>query len=324
MITLKDPDYFFKLQKSFKKIPYSQSRGWYSYVNQLKTTTVFFVNSEQDLKIACWGVEHKIPMTGKKILVIPGECYKSNLGEQEIKDFYEKLFVLDYQGVEINSGSYYNINFEIGLKLAGYHRPLGSFSSNLSIEVDFEYGPNFDNNWKGNIRKGFKNQLNVVEIKEFDKVVFLQIFGVFEDMSRLKGLNHHNKDALNALLLSDDMRTFIVYDKKNIPLSVNVIHTNKPYATFVFAANSSKSKIRNGSHFIVDHVMKELKKEKFDFFDLLRIPVSNGPKNGIYIFKKGTRGNKIQYNGEWASYKNLFLEVLMFCYRVFYQKKNRY
>lgn len=323
MIVISDSEYYFKLQNRFEKIPYTQSRGWYSYVSQLGKKIVFFVDSEQNTNIACWGVENKIPMTKKKILKIFSECYQPNISEQEIKNFYNKLIHLGYQGIEIESNSYYDIKFEIGLKLAGYKRPLGIFSSNLSIEVDLERKFNFDNNWKGNIRKGFKNQLYATEIKKFDEAIFTQIFQIFDEMANFLGLNYHNKNALKAFILSNDMRTFVVYDSENIPLAVNIIHVNKPYANFVYAANALEIRKRYGSHFLVNYVMKKLKDEKFNFFDLCRIPVSKGPKNGIYLFKKGTRGNKIQYIGEWCYYKSPFIEGLSFVHKILFQKKKR-
>lgn len=324
MIVIKELDHFFKLQSSFKKIPHSQSKGWNSYLHQLNKNIIYFVDSVHDTKIACWGVEHKLPIIRKKILRISGECYRSNIVEKEILTFYDEIMDLEYDGIEIVSDSYYNINFEIGIKLAGYKRPMGTFSSNLSIEIDLEKKTNFDNNWKGNIRKGIKNQLYVTEIKDFNKSNLHEIFRMFDELSNSRSLNRHNRCALEALLLSRDFRTFMVYDKNKIPLAVNVIHINEPYASFVYAANSLELREKYGSHFIVNYVIKILKDEKFKFFDLCRIPVSKGNKKGIYLFKKGTRGNKILYNGEWCYYKNFFVEGMMFAYKVLIQKKERY
>lgn len=273
---IESKDQFFALQaQNFDKIPYAQARSWYAYVEKLKKKIVFLIDSSENTRIMCWAVENKIPILGKKTLQIHSECYNENIKESEIKIFYESILQLGYAGVEIISDSYYNINFEIGLKLAGYQRPLASFSSNLSIEIDLQTGIKYDNNWKGNIRKGEKSGLITNEICDFDENSLTELIKIFDEMSNENGLPKHDEIALRAILLSDDVRVFSVYNDVESLLAVNVIQVNKPYATFIYAANSSKLKMNYGSHFLVDFVIRKLKSENFKLFDLCRIPVGN-------------------------------------------------
>ncbi|MDN3641644.1 hypothetical protein QWY87_02955 [Lutimonas halocynthiae] len=324
MILIHDSNEFFKIQQTFTKIPYQQSHGWYNYVLQLNKEILFFVDSLENTQIAFWGVLNKVPIIRGKIFTIQGECFDSCISEKKIESCYSHLKNLGYLGVEIFSDNKYNIIFEIGLKLAGFRRPLGSFNSNLSIEIDLNKKIQYDNNWKGNIRKGFKNELNAFEITDFSTNNLSQIIMLIAKMADSKKLKHHNTKSLESLVLSNDYRTFMAISPEFGPISVVIIHTNKPYSTFVIAANSPEAKTRFGSHFLVDYVVNCLKSENFEFFDLCRIPVSNSEKNGIYNFKKGTRGKKIQYNGEFSYFNLIIIELLIMAYRILVNKKSRY
>jgi len=46
--------------------------------------------------------------------------------------------------------------------------------------------------------------------------------------------------------------------------------------------------------------------------------------DAIYNFKNASRGKKTQYNGEWTYYKNSILEGLIYVYKRFVLKKQRY
>lgn len=324
MILVKQAKTFFELQKGFKKIPFSQSEGWYLYLFSLGKSIIFLSDGKETPNILCWGVERKVPLTKLKLITIQGECYRNDISERSLKEFYKNIDSLEYCGVEIFSDSYYNISFEIGLKLAGYKRLLGSFSSNLSIEVNLENELKFDRNWSGNIKKGKKSNLVCLEVLEFDDKVLDQIFGIFDDMSKSKNLAFHNRKGLTALIKSLDMRVFMLFDEDGCPLTVSVIHANFPFSTYVYAASSSTLKMRHGSHYLVYYVLNTLVNEGFKLYDFCKIPVSESKRNGIYMFKKGVRGTKIQYNGQWSKYNNIFIELLMFFYRLFVERKPRY
>ena len=72
------------------------------------------------------------------------------------------------------------------------------------------------------------------------------------------------------------------------------------------------------------HILELLKVEDYNFFDFGRIPPSNHHTNGVYIFKNGIKGNKIQYCGEWIYYKNSIFEEAMYLYKKYFLKKQRY
>ena len=83
-----DSEKYFNIIEKFHHIPFSQSRGWYNYLRSKKSEILFFVDDENDPKIACWGREKKIPIVGLKILRIDGECYLPGLSEKVFTQFY--------------------------------------------------------------------------------------------------------------------------------------------------------------------------------------------------------------------------------------------
>lgn len=325
MIEIKDKTKFFELQTKFKRIPFTQSEGWYDYLVCSGKQMVFFVDSEQEPKIACWGMVQKIPFSSKEILRIEGESYQNDLSEKVFKKFYTSLLNLGYQAIEINSNNTYNIEFEIGIRRSGFKRPLSFFSCPLTIEMDFNADFQFDNNWKRNVKKAIKLELKFKELLDVSFQEAEQISDMFKELANLKGLGFHlEEESLHVLLTSKDIRTFMVYNKENKPVAARIINVNMPYATDIFAANSMEARNCGATYFIMQHIFETLKDEGFKTFDFGRIPPSNHATDSVYVFKNASRGNKVQYNGEWVCYKSSFIEMLMCFYKLFKLKKQRY
>lgn len=325
MTQISSADKFFKLQEKIPHIPFTQSRGWYDYVVCNGSVVVFYVDSEQEPKIMCWGVEYKIPFSSKKILRIEGESYQDDLTEKVFKKFYASLTKTKYIGVEINSNNTYNIEFEVGIRRSGFKRPIGFFSSPLTIEVDFKLNFKFDNNWKRNVKKAVKNELQFKELKDASVLEITQISDMFKELSDLKGLGFLLKiEALQLLIASKSIRTFMVYDNEKQPIAARIIHENKQYATDIFAANSMQARNYGATYFMMEQIFEKLKNEGCKRFDFGRIPPSNHATDSVYVFKNTSRGKKIQYNGEWAYYKNNLIEGLMYFYKRYVIKKQQY
>ncbi len=324
MKEIKDSSIFFELQEKFKRIPFTQSQGWYNYIKAQGKEPVFFVDNEQDPNIFCWGTIQNIPFSKKTILRLDGETYKPELTEKVFKCFYSELTKI-HDAIEINSNNPYNIEFETGIRRAGFKRPIGFFSCPLTIEMDFKVDFNFDRNWKRNVKKSVKNNLQFVEIQNISNEVLIHIIGMFDELATLKNLGYRiEKKPLGSLLESKDMRTFVVYDESMNPVAARIIQDNKPFSTDVFAANSLKARDCGATFFIMQSIFEKLKGEQYLNFDFGRIPPSNHATDSVYVFKNASRGNKIQYNGEWTFYKNTKIELAVFLYKSFKIKKQRY
>jgi hypothetical protein len=325
MLEIKDKEEFFKLQNKLERIPFTQSKGWFDYVSHKHKDFVYFVDSLQEVKIACWGILQSIPLFSKQILRIDGECYSQDITEKFFKTFYTKLSKLPYNAIEINSNNPYNIEYEIGIRQAGFKRSLGHFSCPLTIEMDFNSDFKFNRNWKRNVKKAQETGLVFKEVIDFNSDLLLEITEMFKEMADLKGLGYILESAsLISLLSSKDIRIFMVYNQSNTPVAARIIHFDKIYSSDVFAANSNEARNCGATYFMMQNIFELLKNEDFKFFDFGRIPPSNHETDSVYIFKNASRGKKVQYNGEWVVYKSKYMELLMLFYKLFKLKKQRY
>ena len=138
MIQIQIAEDFFRLQGKLENIPFTQSESWYKKSIVQNKEIVFFVNDLVDVKIACWGVLNKVPILKYKLLLINGEAYNNRVTELEVKGFYSDFKFSEFYGVEIDSNNIYNIEYEVGIRRAGFKRPMLSFSCPLTIENDLK------------------------------------------------------------------------------------------------------------------------------------------------------------------------------------------
>ncbi|MEC9303053.1 MAG: peptidoglycan bridge formation glycyltransferase FemA/FemB family protein [Bacteroidota bacterium] len=320
-----EKDSFFKLQEKFDKIVFTQSKGWYNYLNFKNNTIVFFVDNDKDPSLMFWGREQIIPVIKTKILRIDGEVYNQSISDKVITKCYNRLLEHNYIGIEINSCNTYNVNFEIGIRRSGFVRPLSLFSCPLTIEVDLLRPFNFDNNWKRNVKKANKYELNYKELKTFDAKSLSDIVSMFKEMAKLKGLKYSlDVASLKALTSSEDIRVFVALNNEGKALAARIIHDKNKYATDIYAANSVDARQYGAAYFLVEKILQNLKEEGKTSFDFGRIPPSNHNTDTLYNFKNATRGNRVQYNGEWNYYRNKTTEYLIFLFKNYILKSQRY
>lgn len=325
MIEIKDAEVFFEIQKKIVRIPFTQSRGWYNYELHKKNNLSFYVDNENDTNIAVWGRVQNIPLSKKKLLLINGETISENISEKLIIDFYKKLTELKFQGIEINSDNKYNVDFEIGIRRAGFLRPIGFFTCPLTIKFQLQKEFNFNRNWKRNVKKSIEADLKFEEITDITTSDIQSIISMFKEMADLKNLGYQLEEkGLTVLLKSSDMRLFLVYNKEKKPIAARIIHDNKPYASDVYASNSIAARVNGATYFMMQRIFELLKSENYSEFDFGRIPPSNHATDSVYVFKNASRGEKIQYNGEWCFYKSKRIELLLYLYKTFKLKKQRY
>ena len=82
---------FFDITKLFEYVPYTQSSGWFSFFyGDKKEGFIFLVDDDNNPQVACFG--HVKKSFGLKMLVLEGECLKSNSYKSSlIKSFYEVI-----------------------------------------------------------------------------------------------------------------------------------------------------------------------------------------------------------------------------------------
>lgn len=324
MVEIDNPKEFFELQSAIPRIPFTQSRGWHDYQNIQEEKVRYFVNDLSNVKIALWGKEKPIPISGKKLFLIEGVAMSPYLEEATITSFFKKLKSLNYIAVLINSNNVYTIDFEIGIRRSGFVRPLGGFSCPLTILVKPQEIPKYNRNWKRNFKTAAGTGLNFTEISSPSKLDIESFISMFKEMSELKNLSYELFfENLNQLIFDHEMRLFMVkYNGKDI--SARIIHVNGKFASDVYAANSLEARNTGASYFIMQHIFELLKVEGVEEFDFGRIPPSDHATDNVYLFKKASGGSPIQYNGEWVYFKSRLTEILFTMYQLFKLKRQRY
>lgn len=324
MIEIKDHSSFFKIQSKFKHIPFSQSEGWYNYIKAQGREIAFFADHIPDTNVMCWGILQSVPLTGKKILQIEGDVF-SEVTEHNIRAFYSWFKDSPYVGIEIDNNHHYTTEFEVGVRRAGFLRPIGSCSCPLTIEVDLTAEINFNREWKKSLKAAVNQNLHFKEITTPTSDDINSFVVLFDEMARIKNMIFRiSYNSVSELLNSDDFRFFMVYDDKGIPLSGHIAYVKDDFAYAVFAGNSMLSRKCGAAHFLYKELLNLLKLEEIKIFDHGHIPPSDKRTDGVYQFKKGTGGNKVQYNGEYTYYKFRIVELAVFFYKCFKLKKQRY
>ena len=325
MIEINNRNEFFKLQNTLSHVPFTQSEAWYDMLVSDGTVIRCFVSSKDKPVIALWGVESKIPFFGKSIFRISGEAYDKTLDEKEIKKYYKHLANL-FDAIEIDSNNKYQIDFEIGLRRAGFKRPLGSFSCPLTLENDLTGEQSRSRNWKRNVKVAEKSGLVFKRIPEIDDVHIHEFVSFFNEMALTKKMTHYaGYNEIKALLNHDSVMLYAVLTSLGNALAYRIIQTHNNYAFDIYAANSNESRnYRGGTPFMIEYIFKDLVTLGITHFDFGRIPPSNHNTDKIYEFKIAARGKKIQYNGEWSYYNSMLIEFMVLFYKAFKLKKQRY
>ncbi len=325
MIEIKDPKHFFEIQSKFERIPFTQSEAWYNYSQAKGDSIVFFVDDEKDTQIAFWGRKKKLPLISKYILLVDTPLLKSNLTEKTIRKRFLSLVEHDYIAFEIDSISEYDVEYEVGLRRAGFVRPLGIYKCPLSIEMDLSEPFNYDSNWKRNVKQAKASEITVKEIKHPTNQDARIFCSIFNETKKNKGLSYTFKEnEIFSLINNPSISLYIAQDKNQQVVSSQIFYSNNKYCYSILRANSTSSRNNNASYLLYNDIFEILANRKYETYDFGRIPPSNHATDSVYVFKNASRGRKIQYNGEWVFYKNKWVEYLMFVYKQFIVKRQRY
>ncbi len=316
---------FFRLQKRMPFIQSTQSQSWYLYWQEKKFKTIFFCDDIAKPKICCWGLLIKLPFLGY-VLRIEGESYLESLSENDFKLFYSNIGIKRLAGILIISNSNYNLNYEIGIRRAGYKRPLGMATCPLSIKIDLTKEIEYSRNWSREKNKAILEGVYFRQIENPTTVELRSFVEMHKDMAKRKKLSHKlSEKELSAIFDEDhNFRLFFVFDKNDKPIAGRIIYTHKFYAYDMLAANSNSALENGGTFFLVQSILEYLQNSDFEFFDFGRIPPSNHSTDGVYQFKKKVRGDIIVYNGDWSWFRNKWIEYLYYIYFFEIKKNVRY
>jgi hypothetical protein len=319
-----DADVFFGCQDKMDYVPFDQSVGWHNYRKQLKSgrgdggyKIIYFIDDINEPKICAWGMIYVFPVFGK-ILRIVGKSYKNDLFKTNIKDFYEQISFYSrgkFSLIQVSSSDIYNVNYEIGIRLAGFVRPMVLSGCPLSIVINLKDEKWVVSRiWKRNVKMAEKSNLRFVHISSptIENVeVFCKMFSEMADYKKLAfNLLLEN---ISILLKNNQFKLFFVetIDGRSLASRIVYLYNNTSYD--IFAANSNLSReVRGSTYFLLNSIFDWLGKNGIEYFDFGGIGPGKGSANSVYEFKTFSGGTEVSCNGEWVYSNNKLLERLFY------------
>jgi hypothetical protein len=319
-------DIFFECQAKLDRIAFTQTEEWYKSCGYEKNYQVdFFVNDVHNVKIACWGVITTSKLLGRK-LILNGISSNKNLSEKEYNHFFSSLLDVGYDIIDISDIDEYNVDFEVGIRRAGFTRPIGISLCPLSIIVDIEEKKySFHRNWRRQVQKSKDagDQFMVVtnpSMRDLEKFVSL-----FNALKKRKSLKFSlSKEELAELFKSDKYKLFFVKNKdgKEVCGRIEFIHKGLVYD--VYAANSNEALASGAVYHIQEEIFNSCSDMGGVYFDYGRVSPSADHMDNIYVSKSYSGGHVVQYNGQWHYAASKFKDALYSFYRYGMRKTKNY
>lgn len=311
-----------KILENFKNKPFELSCAYIDYQAAKGNDIFFLTDSETQPMILCWAKVKKIKFFGS-FLDVQGPIFHENTSFKQLIKFFKAFQIFQYKGVFINSNLEYTVLFEESIRNADFKRPIGQSSTNLSIKIDTT-NLNTGRNWKRNLKKA-SNVNFQVKTKEFISKYDCDIIEkLHAENSKLKKLNYQLKsNEIIKLCQGSNIKVFFL-ELNNTPIAARIISVEQDISYDIFACNSLESRNNGATQYLMQNIFDFLSNLNIKYFDFSRIPVGNKVAQGVYEFKKSTRAETIQYNGEWVFFKNRKYRYIFFLYNLIFNKKEFY
>jgi lipid II:glycine glycyltransferase (peptidoglycan interpeptide bridge formation enzyme) len=305
---------FFRVQQNMSYIPFSQSKGWHDFRLRKKgSSAVYFIDDIENPSICAWGLVRRVPLFGK-IVQIEGESYHNTLSKLQVKEFYEQIASYSkhhYMMTHISNDDVYNVNYEIGIRQAGFVRPLIMMNCPLSIIIDL---PTWkaSSKWKYEVKIAQKKNLSFAYIGNPNRAQAEIVCAMYAEMVHDKGLAHQlDVNDLQILLSNEHFKLFMVSTSDEQPLAFCIAYIYNKTAYYLIATTSIVAKkIQGCSRFMVNSLLEWLKDNKVERFDFGRIGPGKRSSNSVYEFKSSAGGTIIPYSGEWVFANSKLFEML--------------
>lgn len=317
-------DDFFKAQQRLQNIPFNQTEEWFEKCGFLEENCRFFIDDLSNPHIGCWGSVYKRKFIGEH-LKIYGESYNDIITAHHMRDFFLKLTCYTYNIIEIASFNFYDTKFEIGIRRAGFLRPMVSNLSPLTLVLHPFETRKVHKTWNKNIRLSSEANLSFkfVESPTLDDTI--TFCNIFEELKFTKKLNYSlEANSLLKLFNQNNYKLFFVYDQNKTPIAGRIVYCTSKVGFDVHAANTNKSRDSGAAYYIIDEILLFLKEINVKTFDYGMISPCNNEMDDIYRAKSYSGGTPTLYNGQWVHYKSKKLEYLLNGYFYFIAKISRF
>ena len=317
---LLDREKYFSILSSFENIPFEQSQKWIESRCKKGVELLFFVDSLDLPNLACCGELRRSKIRGK-VLSVSGLCRKGDATSALITSFFKSVITVDADVISVSDLAEYDVNFEIGIRRAGFIRPFGLSMCPLSLIVDLQAPRSYHRNWKRNVKKSLEsgNTFHFIEKPSQEDVRLLH--ELFLSMNNRKGIDFGDDPVFASKLLENGpFQLFFVNNERGERIAGRVEYLYGSSVYDVWAANSEEA-IRTGAAYqIQEGILDYYRDRGFLRFDYGRIPPCDGPRDNIYLSKSYSGGRPVSYNGEWYRAKSAWKTGLYSIYRYCYKK----
>lgn len=312
-------DIFYKAIETWEDVPFAQMEG---FVRMQSGDGLKQVRYFLDENIGC--AAHVKRCMGLTMLMIDTECWKHKQTKPStIAHFYEALLHTNADMIEVNSRRKYQADYEIGIRQAGFLRPVGSFSFELTNLIDLTQPLSFNENWKRNLKKSETYNLTLERLEspaEKDIVDFMRLYGEMCAQKKLATPFTHN---LIKILLSDSHFHLCFICEETKRLAAIIYHQSRTHCGLLYAATCSEGNDKHAGFQLYNKLLTLLQSEGAETFDMEKLAPSTHSMNAVYQFKQGIRGELTTLCGEWSWYRRTWLGIGMYFVKKYLWKKTQ-
>lgn len=315
---------FFKAQQRLESIPFNQTEEWFEKCGFKESDSIFFIDDLSNPHIGCWGLIFNRKFIGKQLNIL-GESYKNIITSHHIRDFYMKINSSQFDFIEISSFQIHDVKFEIGIRRAGFLRPMIANLSPLTIIISTSEIRKTHKTWNKNLRLSSNANLTFKCI-ENPTIESIEVFcKIFNELKALKKLSYDlTPNSMINFFKSGKYKLFFVYNEEMTPICARIVYISGITSYDVHAANSEEARKCGAAYFIIEEIIKYMNNRGVEYFDYGMISPSNNEMDEIYRAKSYSGGTPTLYNGQWVYYKSKWVEYLINGYFYFIKKASRY
>jgi hypothetical protein len=259
---------------------------------------------------------------GLTMLMVDTECLQHrHTKPTAICRFYEALRQTGVDMIEVNSRRIYQADYEIGIRQAGFLRPVGSFSYEMTNIIDLSQPLSFNENWKRNLKVSDSQGLTLQRVEHITREDIAAFIRLYREMCFHKNLAQPFTEEMLRVLLDDPHFRLCFICHGNERLSGIIYHHVGMQAGLLYAANGDAANRVHAGFQLYKQLLNSLSEEGVKTFDMEKMGASIHSTNAVFLFKQGIRGELTPLCGEWSWYKRRWYGVGMYFIKKYLWKK---
>jgi hypothetical protein len=310
-------DIFYQTIRNWEDVPFTQTDGYVRLQSGDDSSRVRYFLDEH---IGC--AAHVKRFAGLTMLMIDTECLQHKQTKPATYSrFYEALQQTGVDMIETNSHRPYEAEYEIGMRQAGFLRPVGSFSFEQTNQVDLTQPLGYNENWRRNIRQSDQSDLSLQCIGKPTDADIEDFLRLFREMCAHKHLSVPFTGKGLRILLSDPAFRLCFIVRGEERLSGIIYHHVRSHAGLLYAANGDEANRMHAGFQLYKQLLTRLAAEGVASFDMEKMAPSTHSSNAVFLFKQGIRGELLPLCGEWSWYRRGWYGVGMYFVKKYLWRK---